>query len=1075
MGKVLKAIAVAAVIVGIGVATGGIGFAPTVGSAGTAVGGGIAVAGGVTTAVTVTTATVVGSSLAFAGLGSALAAMAVSTVLSGVSAQLFGPKMPKAQASRLTPSMDPQAYRKFVFGETAMNTDIRYYEPSGTDQEYFDFIIATSAHEVESIDSIWFDDEIAWASGTGVAAKYSGYLTVTARTVGTSANTIPINGGVIWNSTCRLTGCSYIHLRIKRTGTTSKVDSPLVNGLPGRVTVKGKGAKLYDPRLDSTVAGGSGTERAATQTTWGTGASTNRDNPALQLLWFLLGWQINGKLSVGCGVPYQRIDLPSFITAANICDEAIALAAGGTQPRYRTAGVGSDSDNRMEIIQILLTAMNATLRDSNGKLSITVMKNDLATPVLEFDDDDILGEFAWNQTRGLDEMMNAVHGKYTDPSNNSLFQPVEYPVISITSVDGIERMQTLDLPWVQEGRRAQRIAKQALQRAQYKGVFSATFTMKALGCEVGDIVYISFEPLGWASKPFRVLTQGINNTGQVPMTLIEENAAIYAWDADEQALVTATAPTVYDPLNSPYILAISDAEAAADGKIVSFYQTTAPTAQGVGDIWFDTDDGNKMYRWNGTSWVLARDTGITSAITAASNAQATADGKVTTYFSASAPVAEAVGDLWIDSDDSNKMYRWSGSTWVSVRDSGIAQAIAAAAGAQATADGKIDTFYQATMPTGTLGDLWFDTDDGNKLYRHNGTTFVDVQDDGIAAAITAAAGAQATADGKVTTFYQANAPIAEGIGDLWIDTDDSNKLYRWSGSAWISARDAGIGQAIAAAADAQSIADSKIVTFYQTLMPTTGTFGDLWFDTDDGNKMYRHNGTTFVVAQDTAIGTAINAAADAQATADGKITTYFQATAPTPDAIGDLWIETDAENRLWRWNGSVWVLATDTRVTAAINTDGTIATNAVLTQSIVANGVSKVTAATSSSNLIFTTIETGYDVIQTVTFTTSGSPLIIEGSFGFVSQSNVVGSHGIYAYLQTVGGGIGTQFLRSTQWATAAGVGPGQFRSTFNIKMIGTLAAGTYTMELRGGRSVGSDSSAATNGDRFLSITELKR
>ena len=1052
MGKVLKAVAIAAVFVGIGIATGGIGFLPTM-------------------TLPATGATIGGSLVISTTFGAAMAAMAVSTVLSGVSAQLFSPKMPKAQASRLTPSMDPQAYRKFVFGETAMNTDIRYYEPSGTDQEYFDFIIATSAHEVESIDSIWFDDEIAWASGTGVAAKYSGYLTVTARTVGTSANTIPINGGVNWNSTCRLTGCSYIHLRIKRTGTTSKVNSPLVNGLPGRVTVKGKGAKLYDPRLDSTVAGGSGTERASTQTTWGTGASTNRDNPALQLLWFLLGWQITGKLSVGCGVPYQRIDLPSFITAANICDEAIALAAGGTQPRYRTAGVGSDSDNRMDIIQILLTSMNATLRDSNGKLSITVMKNDLATPVLEFDDNDILGEFAWNQTRGLDEMMNAVHGKYTDPSDNSLFQSVEYPAISITSVDGIERMQTLDLPWVQEGRRAQRIAKQVLQRAQYKGVFSATFTMKALGCEVGDIVYISFGALGWSSKPFRVLTQGINNTGQVPMTLIEENAAIYAWDADEQAVVTPTAPTIYDPLNSPYILAISDAEAAADGKIVSFFQTSAPTATGVGDIWFDTDDANKMYRWSGSSWVLARDTGITTAISNAATAQATADGKIITYFQASAPTPSAIGDLWIDSDDGNKMYRWSGSTWVNIRDSGIAQAIAAAAGAQATADGKIDTFYQTTMPTGTLGDLWFDTDDGNKLYRHNGTTFVDVQDDGIAAAITAAAGAQATADGKVTTFYQTNAPIAQGVGDLWIDTDDGNKLYRWNGSTWASARDAGIGQAIADAADAQSIADSKIVTFYQTLMPTTGTFGDLWFDTDDGNKLYRHNGTTFVVAQDTAIGTAINAAADAQATADGKITTYFQATAPTPDAIGDLWIETDAQNRLWRWNGSTWQLSTDTRVTAAINTDGTIASNAVVTTSIASNAVSKLTAASSTSSVI---IGSTWTTIQTVSVTTNGGPIIVRGNFQNYAQPIAAGAHGIQFRI-TSNGGFGTQNYDSTQYAAGGGA-TYQFRQPCSLEtLVASLSAGTYTVNLEAQLFNANSQAATLTADRILTITELKR
>jgi hypothetical protein len=622
-------------------------------------------------------AVVIGVSYLFppaSGIAKALLAAGVGMTLATVSQALFGPKLPKAQASRLNASFDPQASRKFVIGETAMNTDIRYYEPSGTDQEYFDYIIAVAAHEVESIDQIYFDDELAWTT-SGVASKYTGYLTVQVRTVGNSSNAIPINGGLVWDSTCTLTGCAYVYFRVKRTGATSKVDSPLVNGLPSRITIKGKGAKLYDPRRDSTVTGGSGTERANDQTTWGGGASTNRDNPALQLLWFLLGYKINGQLSVGCGVPPARIDLASFITAANICDEAITLAAGGTQPRYRTAGVGSDADNRMDIIQLFLTCMNGTLRDSNGRLSVTVMKNDLATPVLEFDDNDILDDFTWNQTDGLDKSINAIHGKYTDPSGNSLYQPVEFPTISISSPDSIERMQTLDLPWVEEGRRAQRIAKQVLQRAQYRGKFSATFTMKALGCEVGDIVYISFEPLGWADKPFRVLTQNINSTGQVPMTMIEENAAIYAWDAEEQALVTPTAPTIYDPLNSPYILAISDAEAAADGKIVTFFQTSAPTAEGVGDIWFDTDDANKMYRWNGSSWQLARDTGITTAISNAADAQATADGKVNTYFQDSAPTPEAIGDLWFETDANNAVWRWNGSVWVLAADTRVTAGI----------------------------------------------------------------------------------------------------------------------------------------------------------------------------------------------------------------------------------------------------------------------------------------------------------------------------------------------------------------------------------------------------------------
>lgn len=646
VGKVLKSVAIAAAIIGVALLIpGGIGFAPVM-------------AGGTS----LTAAVAIGTTVTVGAVGSALVAMAVATVLSGVQAQFFGPKTTKAQASRLNPTLEPSASRKIVFGETAMNTDVRYFEPSGTNQEYMDYIIATSAHAVESIDEIWFEDRIAWSSATGVDAFYTGYLTIATVLEGTSANYISINGGVKWGSTRRLTGCSYIHIRLKRTGTTSKVDSPLVNGLPSRVTIRGKGAKIYDPRLDSTVTGGSGTQRANNQSTWGASQSGYRDNPALQLLWFLLGWKIGGKLSVGCGVPPSRIDLASFITAANICDEAITLAAGGTQPRYRTAGVASDSDARMEIIQIFLSAMNGTLRDSGGKLAVVCMKNDLASPVLEFSDDDIIGDFTWNQTRGLDESFNAIHGKYTDPSNNSLYQAVEYPVQSLTSVDGIERMQTFDVPFVQEGRRAQRIAKQVLQRAQYKGVFSATFNMKALGCQVGNCVWIDFEPLGWANKPFRILSQGISNSGLVPMTMIEENAAIYAWDASEFALVTPVAPTVYDPLNSPYILGIQDAEAIADGKITSFYQDNAPIAEGIGDIWIDTNDSNKLYRWNGSVWILSRDTGITSAISAAADAQATADGKIATFYSSTTPTAESIGDLWYNTS-TGVLKRWDGSTW----------------------------------------------------------------------------------------------------------------------------------------------------------------------------------------------------------------------------------------------------------------------------------------------------------------------------------------------------------------------------------------------------------------------------
>lgn len=510
-------------------------------------------------------ALLVGAFIIFPPLGAVLIPMAISTVLSGVSMELFGPKMPRTQLSRLNVSLDPSTPRKVVFGTTAMPLDLRYHESSGTNQEYVDYIVAVAAHKVTSITEIWFEEKQAWTLAGGVTATYSGYLTIEIRTEGTAGNTIAINGGGKWGSSRRLTGCAYVYLRIKRTGNSKKAESPLAGGLPSRVTIVGNGALLYDPRKDSTVPGGSGSHRATDQSTWGIYTDADDcDNPVLQMLWWMLGWKINGKLSVGCGVPYTRIDMPSFITAANICDENVTLAIGGTQKRYRTSGTASDADDRMEIINNFLSSINGTLRDNGGKLTVTAMKNDLADYVLTLSESDMIGEFGWQQTRGLTDNYNIARGRYVDPSNNSLYQMVDYPEVGFASPDGVERVMSLDLPYVEDGRRAQRIAKQVLQRNQYRGMFSTTFNAKALGCQVGDVVRVNLEALGWVNKLFRVVSQEIRFDGQVPMALVEEDAAIYAWDADDVAPITPTAPTIYDPLNSPFILGIDDAGTTAD-------------------------------------------------------------------------------------------------------------------------------------------------------------------------------------------------------------------------------------------------------------------------------------------------------------------------------------------------------------------------------------------------------------------------------------------------------------------------------------------------------------------------------
>lgn len=135
---------------------------------------------------------------------------------------------------------------------------------------------------------------------------------------------------------------------------------------------------------------------------------------------------------------------------------------------------------------------------------------------------------------------------------------------------------------------------------------------------------------------------------------------------------------------------INTIEVAVNGKNHIYRQATAPDGSVYplteGDIWFDTDDGNIQYYWTGTAWVSVRDLGIAAAEAGAAAATAAAAAAT----------------------------------------SAAAAAAAAATAAQTTADGKNRIYRQTTMPTTgpfAEGDLWFDTDDDNKFYRYTSGAF----------------------------------------------------------------------------------------------------------------------------------------------------------------------------------------------------------------------------------------------------------------------------------------------------------------------------------------------------------------
>jgi hypothetical protein len=91
------------------------------------------------------------------------------------------------------------------------------------------------------------------------------------------------------------------------------------------------------------------------------------------------------------------------------------------------------------------------------------------------------------------------------------------------------------------------------------------------------------------------------------------------------------------------------------GGAKNYYAPTAPAGGGivVGDIWFDTNDGNRMYRWDGTGWV-----DIQRVLTLEDFGAGIKPVRTVSTL----PSSGAIGDFVILSSD-NKIYRGTGAGW----------------------------------------------------------------------------------------------------------------------------------------------------------------------------------------------------------------------------------------------------------------------------------------------------------------------------------------------------------------------------------------------------------------------------
>lgn len=451
------------------------------------------------------------------------------------------PKQPKATTNaasetRLNASLVPEENFKIIFGETAVGTDLRFWETYGTGNNGHVQVFAGACHEMTAYGNLYLDEKPVPFAGNVATGAYAGLLTRRLILKGISGAGIALGSGTRWTASSAMTGCSLYALDWAYSA------EKMPQGIPSRVTQIGKGAKVYDPRRDST-RGGAGAHRANDPATWEyTPLDSNNQpigrNNALQQLTYQLGifalspvdgqWKLRG----GKGAKPDDINFDSFIIAANICE-----IEGWYSDCILSTG---DSHGTNE--GILEAAAGGELADTGGRFSYYVSTDDTANVAFTFTEDDIVGDVDWEPQRSMAEQFNELPGTFTDPT--ALFQTRPLPLCwsqEYYDADGYKkRAEPEKLTAVQDPAQGQKLLRRKLNKSRFQGVFSAPFNLKALRVRHHDIIRLTFKPFGWTNKLFRVTQQGIATKGGIQLVLEEESPAIYL----PGAVVAVPAPGV---------------------------------------------------------------------------------------------------------------------------------------------------------------------------------------------------------------------------------------------------------------------------------------------------------------------------------------------------------------------------------------------------------------------------------------------------------------------------------------------------------------------------------------------------
>lgn len=334
------------------------------------------------------------------------------------------------------------------------------------------------------------------------------------------ANLINWSGGE-WTTDHKGTNIAYAIVRYDNNSDAFPSGEP-------QLTFELEGAKLYDDRFDSSIPGGTGTQRLNDPSTW-----VFSNNASVITANVLRGLHSNGVLLCGAQAEARDLDVAMLQSAHAICAQLVS-SAGPMVPRYRAGIMTNASESTATLLLDLQSAFDGKIIDRGG--AITIRPGAIRTPVFHVTDDDIVWteQKSWQPRSSLSEITNHIVGTFVSAEQG--YKDTAFPTLSNSAweaEDGGERFSaSYSFKAVPYATQVQRITKRLFQSSRYQGTVAFVLPIWALELEQDDWFTMSSERWGFEDKTFIAQKVDIILTDQIYVAVYakEIDPSVSEWD-----------------------------------------------------------------------------------------------------------------------------------------------------------------------------------------------------------------------------------------------------------------------------------------------------------------------------------------------------------------------------------------------------------------------------------------------------------------------------------------------------------------------------------------------------------------